>query len=135
MGDRIYIKKINPRKLESRYYGPCRVVESRGSIVWARDLSRPEKVFQIHIDRAKMERHVTIEESKSIGDIFPSEKPVEPAMLEGITQENPVDEDVLGTVNATNTMDTGPSIINDQETAEVNINHRYPLRNRLNRDK
>ena len=134
MGDRIYIKKISPQKLESRYYGPCRVVGRRGSIIWATDLSKPDKILQIHMDRVKMEKYVTVEDSKTIGDIFPSEKPVKPEMLEDLKQENSEGEEVSKPESAVNRTDAGHSILREQGTAEVNINHRYPLRNRVKRE-
>ena len=132
IGDRIYIKKINPIKLESRYYGPCRVLGTRGSIVWARDLSRPQKLLQVHMDRIKLERHVTEEECDRIGDIYPNERSIEPEKLEEITERNTSFEDVLENVSDLDTENTEPLPGNGQEITEVNVNHRYPLRSRLN---
>ena len=135
IGDRIYIKKINPIKLESRYYGPCRVLGTRGSIVWARDLSRPQKLLQVHMDRIKLEKHVTVEECENIGDIYPNERSIEPEKLEEISKGNTSFENVLENVSDMNAENMEPLPGNGQKTEEVNVNLRYPLRNRLNRDK
>ena len=133
MGDRVYIKKINPSKLETRYYGPCRVVGNKGSIIWVKDLAKPDKILQIHMDRIKLEKYVTMEDSRTIGDVFPSDNPIEPEILEGIKQKNSDVEEILEPENAMTTTDAEPSILKDQETAEPVISHRYPLRNRLRR--
>ena len=131
MGDRVYIKKINPSKLESRYYGPCRAVGQRGSIIWAKDLVKPDKILQIHMDRIKLEKYVTIDDSRTIGDVFPSDKPVEPEILEGIKQKNSDAEEILEPENDITMTNAEPSILKDQGAAETEISHRYPLRNRL----
>ena len=79
VGDRVYVqKKGNVPKLSSKYVGPMRLIRLLGVIAWVKDLVS-FKVYQVHVDRLKIESSVSEIEAPHVQDAFPTKE----AILEG----------------------------------------------------
>ena len=80
IGDRVYIRRITPKKhkLESKYYGPFRVLELKRDAVSVRNLYN-SKISMVHLSQVKLCKERDLRDNKTIQSleigIYPEEDP------------------------------------------------------------